>query len=875
MGVPPSPATKALLNQGLNVVGRVCQSSKYKFANWNIKLPKDMTKNPESEFRKLSRAAQFFREGYYSLEDIKKIQADARLAKEAEKKAKEATKLAKESKTLWDKFLSKAKGGSLPEKAASAGGTVAKAGDTLIKLAPIITALIAIGVSVAVNQIQGWRNDINEEGQQKLGDSISKVLGLMNGQKGRIDRLNADVKKAELENQRVRDRIYSLEKQQPAIKDSVADAKKKSNDALYEVRTGRTKMQADIATVKKQSNDALYETRQGRIKVEAEIALVKKQSNDALYETRQGRSKTDEKIALIQSQINKFSQGAANNFQSKIEVTIGIIQSRLNTSESKIANLEKPKPTSQDKIIQTIQDSVKTVSNNLGSAVTRLGQLEAQMKTVDPKIADLKAFTIKLVTGAVTPVEVKVNENTQKVQQVEKKFGVTVTSIEGVEKGLRETYNLTFEAQAAKWNEELRQQNKKIETVTTSVNTTTISGQIQGIKSDLEKVKTTNEQIKTNLDKVTTNNNQLKIDVTKIDTKLKEQEKVNQQAIPKLDQLLGLMPLMPGRTADAIRPSIPTIPQIETASATGTCRALQPGGCSRKALDDLSNGINQNTNNQSNNLFDKLNTGANVAELALLKIIDNKLGNQIKGGLSGKLVDGFKWLQLDRALSILTFAATVQNHVMLSNNIGTTLLSAFSNILTLIGLKDDQGQAYDVASVINSSIESFVKSIVGAENYTTISEAWAKANRIYQATTNILNSFQNISSTILSAMEVIGGNNSKIGNALKKAGTVLDNAYGWMNPQPKFNRVTQTLEKFQVGASTIQQVTQAPLDIIQATTELQNANTELVKAIKEDEPKNKGTESPEPDKLKGDELVSKIGSRISNILPDDLFNAAD
>lgn len=60
-----------------------------------------------------------------------------------------------------------------------------------------------------------------------------------------------------------------------------------------------------------------------------------------------------------------------------------------------------------------------------------------------------------------------------------------------------------------------------------------------------------------------------------------------------------------------------------------------------------------------------------------------------------------------------------------------------------------------------------------------------------------------------------------------------------MNPQPKFNRVTQTLEKFQVGASTIQQVTQAPLDIIQATTELQNANTELVKAFKEDELKNK------------------------------------
>jgi hypothetical protein len=387
------------------------------------------------------------------------------------------------------------------------------------------------------------------------------------------------------------------------------------------------------------------------------------------------------------------------------------------------------------------------------------------------------------------------------------------------------------------------------------------SQRIRDIQAELNTIKTSEAQIKTDLEK--------------INTKVTQQEKVNQSAIPKLDLILGLIPAIPARAAEAIRPSIPTIPQIETASATGTCRTLQPGGCSRRALDDLGNNINQNTNNQSNNLLDKLNAGANAAQLALLKIIDNKLGAQIPGGISDKLVKGFKWLKLDRALSILTFAATVQNHVMLSNSIGTTLLGAFSNILSLIGLKDDQGQGYDVGSVINSSIESFVKSIVGAENYATISETWAKANRIYQATTNVLNAFQGLSSTILSGMELIAGNNSKIGNALKKAGTVLDNAYGWMNPQPKFNRVTQTLEKFQAGASTIQMVTQAPLDIINAITELQNTNTELVKALKEDKPENKAPEIPEPDKLKADELVSKIGSRISNILPDDLFNAAD
>jgi len=257
-------------------------------------------------------------------------------------------------------------------------------------------------------------------------------------------------------------------------------------------------------------------------------------------------------------------------------------------------------------------------------------------------------------------------------------------------------------------------------------------------------------------------------------------------------------------------------------------------------------------------------------DLSLLGVINAKLGPQLSGGIAGKLVDGFKWLRLDRILNLLTFAATVQNHVMLSNNLGQTLIGAFTNVLTVIGLKDDEGQPYDVGSIINSTIENIVKSIVGAENYASISEAWAKANRIYQATTNVLNSFQNITSTILSGMEVMAGNTSKIGNALRKSGEVLENAYGWMNPQPKFNRITQTLENLNQAGSTIQQVTQVPVDVISAITDFQNSNTEFVKALKEDnKPANKGIEAPEPTELKAKETQSKTVSAGINITETD------
>ena len=250
MGVPPSPATKLLLEQGLNVVGKVVKTSKYKFYDWNLKLPKGTTKLPEAEFKKLSRAATFFREGHYTTEDIKKIQ-DA--AKEAKSKVKDVEKVAKESKNLWDKFLSKTKGIGQLAKAGEAGSTVAKSGAFLVKFAPLLAAVAAIGVSLLVNELQSWRADMAEAGQEKLSASISKILGLMNGQNQRIKLANEGVKKAELENQRVKDRVYGLEKQLPGIRESITEAKKKSNDALYETRAGKVKLEADIAAVDEQA----------------------------------------------------------------------------------------------------------------------------------------------------------------------------------------------------------------------------------------------------------------------------------------------------------------------------------------------------------------------------------------------------------------------------------------------------------------------------------------------------------------------------------------------------------------------------------------------------------------------------------------------
>ncbi len=375
---------------------------------------------------------------------------------------------------------------------------------------------------------------------------------------------------------------------------------------------------------------------------------------------------------------------------------------------------------------------------------------------------------------------------------------------------------------------------------------------------------------------------QFQLELDGVKTRLQVRESVDKEAIgklneilPKLDQIIPTIagiPLIVGRipdiTAGKINPNIPTLPGIGTTVDKILCNNKCLPASMNQAANNAAQGIKQD-------LGSKIAAGNNAANTGLLLEILSRLGTKIPGGLSGKLVDGFKWLQLDRILNILTFAATVHNSAMLSNDILQTLVGALTNVLTLIVPKDEAGKSFDVSSVINSTVENAVKGIVGTENYTNLTVGWAKANRIYQATTNVLNNFMGLTQTVLQASEMIAAYTGKIGNALKKGGVVLENAYGWMNPQPKFNRVTQTLESLQNGASTIQMVTQVPLDVVNATTEFTTASTEFVKAIKEDTPANKATLIPEPDELKAKETQAKTDSQPSPFDFSDLFDGED
>ncbi|MBD2243221.1 hypothetical protein [Nostoc sp. FACHB-888] len=594
---------------------------------------------------------------------------------------------------------------------------------------------------------------------------------------------------------------------------------------------------------------------------------------------------------------------AASQAQQKAERAIGeaqAIQTKAERAidEARTAQTKAERATSEAQVAQQkaekSQQSVNTLDNKVLNLETKINGLNSAIPPLNNAVGNV----INIANGASNTANAALNQfqnSSNSLQnQLDQKFNQIVQQnkqdlgIKGLEtSSLSKEFDKKFsdfqrlsKADADTRFKEFTQQNERSLGIK-RLETSSLSKEFDKKFSDFQRL------LKADADTrfkefIEQNKKALAIPNKKIDslqTQQRESEKMNKEGLEKLDQIIPMLagiPLIPALAANAIRPSIPTLPQIETAAAAGTCRTTQPGGCMRRALDDNAANIANNANRNSANILDALNTGANAALLQGQQTILTRLGAQLPGGIGGKLSRFTDWLQLDRALNLLILAATIHNALMLSNDIGQTLLGAINNVLQLIGLKKEDGSNFDIGSVISGSIENLIKGAIGADNYIQLKEAWAKANRVYQATTNVLNSFLNLSQTILQASELIAAYTGRIGNALKKGGVILENAYGWMNPQPRFNRITTFLEGLQNGASTIQMVTQAPLDIITATTEFTTASTEFVKAIKEDDkPANKPASTPEPDQLKAKETQSKIESQPLSFDFSDLFDGED
>ncbi|WOB42978.1 hypothetical protein HNI00_07280 [Thermoleptolyngbya oregonensis NK1-22] len=239
-------------------------------------------------------------------------------------------------------------------------------------------------------------------------------------------------------------------------------------------------------------------------------------------------------------------------------------------------------------------------------------------------------------------------------------------------------------------------------------------------------------------------------------------------------------------------------------------------------LDNLTNMVAQ--------LFDAL---ANATIMQKLNVIDQKLGPQLTGGISTFLKNFWDSLGLQKVLNVLTFVTVLHNAQMLSNSIVQTLFSAFDLVLQWpfidVQLKDSEGNKIDTSQFVGNAIESFFKSIFGDQTVETVQAVWRRANRIYQAAANIVWSTQSILYTVIEGLEAVGNYVALIGNAARKFGVFVENAYGWMNPNLNFatNRFFRFLDNAQEAAEVIEQVAAVPVEIAEQIQEIQQEQIRL------------------------------------------------
>lgn len=301
-----------------------------------------------------------------------------------------------------------------------------------------------------------------------------------------------------------------------------------------------------------------------------------------------------------------------------------------------------------------------------------------------------------------------------------------------------------------------------------------------------------------------------------VDSKTVKKIQSQLDAIAKSVTPIGLMAVALTGLKDDVK-KLPSSEAFKTGVAAGNCKTLQPGGCMRKEMDGLGNGIGRNGGK-----LDKLNTLLNGADLVGTGVLNSKMDDALVrlgpaipgGGISTRLGQMFDlgkrtwdFLQIDRVLSVLTYITALHNAYFLSSSLGSTLFSAISNVLAAIGIKDSEGQPLDIGQIAGQWTENFFKSIFGVATVDGIKAEWKKASRVYQAASNVIWSVQSIFDSTRSLVDLAIENTGKIGNALRKAGAVFENAYGpLVEKATARNQFQKRLDDFTNGVGDVENV---------------------------------------------------------------------
>lgn len=295
--------------------------------------------------------------------------------------------------------------------------------------------------------------------------------------------------------------------------------------------------------------------------------------------------------------------------------------------------------------------------------------------------------------------------------------------------------------------------------------------------------------------------------------------------VPTVEQAPTIPQIAGGAlTTAAIAAAVYSEQGVETltsAAAAGTCRTTQPGGCMQNnVVDPIKAG--------QTSLGELINAGISTglaAQNAAIQAIVTSTNDIVKNTTYGLEAahnftsQAWQSLRINKILDYLNTVLILHNAAMLSTNLAGSLGDILSMIAnnTINLIKNEDGSNIDINQTLGNTIEGFLTSILGAENYQNASTTFHRASRIVNSAANILNTIQFSLAGMAQGLETVGQYTGKIGNALKSGGAVLESSYQWMSE--KLTVKTGKLGQIQAVIDGLEQVENIASDLESVTSE--------------------------------------------------------
>jgi hypothetical protein len=569
-----------------------------------------------------------------------------------------------------------------------------------------------------------------------------------------------------------------------------------------------------------------------KYRLEREVAKAESEARTARVEANNAINKANQATDTANNAINKADAAIE-------DANVAVLKANEATERAnraiEVSNASKLTATDAlNKSNQAFSTSNKALSE-VNSLKTEVSVLKSDNASLKAEIGNLKnqfqGFQNQLDTlrSSNTENKTQIGKNKNQIEETKKE-----TFQEKLQREYRERLDATYKSQEELRRERQEQINEKnksqseLQQERQNQIDSKINEQIS--KWDVEYKKIDNrlkEQGQKN------NDNEFK---NELNNKIKDYEKLNNEQFQKLERKIDSKNFPSVAEIALAVAALDIIKQIATNSnkPTTTCQApalVPPVGAQVAGVNTAVVGLQGITASQISGVNTTLSN-----PVTGLPGINTALSHPVHGLAAIQNFASTAWRATgaDKVMSALTTVMTIHNGMMLSNNLLSTVSEAANMSLDALGIRDEKDTPIDIGAAVKGKIAAILTSLLGAEQYAALTARIAKANRIYQASTNVLNITRDMMDSARSTAELTCENTGKIGNALLESGVIYEDSYRQMidkvNPHSK---AMKRLERFREGLEVIEQGAETVSEIASNTVEMQENFQELKESKEE------------------------------------------